>query len=104
MIANIIEVITRGRALEKYSDRNRLLKEAVAYVGQPQQSASDPGKIFLRLNPLSSDGGLLEFNIEDVLFAENVETVANKHGETFQIFKIWVRVGSLGMKIEPFSV
>jgi len=38
VIANIIEVITRGRALEKYSDRNRLLKEAVAYVGQPQQN------------------------------------------------------------------
>lgn len=104
MISNIIEEITREHALEKYSDRNRLLKEAVPYIGQPKQSTSDPDKIFLRLNPLSNSGALLEFKIEDIVFAENVETVSNKGGETFQIFKIWVRIGSIGLKLEPFSV
>ena len=104
MISNIIDVISSERALEKYSDRNRLLGEAVPYVGQPKQSASEPDKIFLRLNPFSSDGALLEFKTEDVVFAENVETLANKDGGTFQIVKIWVRIGSIGIKLEPFSV
>ena len=103
-MSNIIEMITRERALEKYSNRNRLLKEAVPYVGHPKQSASEPDKIFLRLNPLSSNGSLLEFKIEDIAFAENVETVANKEGETFQIFKIWILVGSIGIKFEQFVV
>ncbi len=104
MITNIIEEITSDRALEKYSNRNRLLKEAVSYVGHPKQSTSEPDKIFLRLNPLSSNGALLEFKTEDVVFAENIETVANKDGETFQIFKIWIRIGSVGIKLEQFSV
>jgi len=104
MITNIIEVISSERALEKYSNRNRLLREAVPYVGQAKQSASEPNKIFLRLNPLSSHGTLLEFKSEDVVVAENVETVAGKDGETFQIVKIWVRIGSIGIKLEPFSV
>ncbi|WP_019614683.1 hypothetical protein [Psychromonas ossibalaenae] len=104
MVANIFEEITSGYALEKYSDRNRLLGEAVPYIGEARQSASDPGKVFLRLSPLSSNGELLEFKTEDVLFAENVETVADKEGETFQIVKIWVRIGSIGIRLEPFSV
>jgi hypothetical protein len=104
MISNIIEVISRERALEKYSNRNRLLREAVPYVGQAKQSVSEPHKIFLRLEPLSSNGTLLEFKSEDVIVAENVETVADKDGETFQIVKIWVRIGSVGVKLEPFSV
>lgn len=104
MMSNIIEMITRERALEKYSNRNRLLKEAVPYVGHPKQSASEPHKIFLRLNPLSSNGALLEFKTEDIVFAENIEAVANKNGETFQIYNIWIRAGSIGIKLEQFLV
>lgn len=104
MISNIIEVISSEYALEKYSNRNRLIREAVPYVGQAKQSASEPNKIFLRLDPLSSNGTLLEFKSEDVVVAENVETVADKDGEAFQIVKLWVRIGSLGIKLEPFSV
>lgn len=104
MISNIIEVISSERALEKYSNRNRLMREAVPYVGQAKQSASEPNKIFLRLDPLSSNGALLEFKSEDIVIAENVETVADKEGEAFQIVKIWVRIGSIGIKLEPFSV
>lgn len=103
-MSNIIEEITRGRALEKYSNIHRLLNEAVPYVGHPKQSASEPDKIFLRLNPLSSDGALLEFKTEDIVFAENVETVANNDGETFQIYKVWIRIGSVGIKLEQFTV
>jgi hypothetical protein len=100
----IIEVIARERALEKYSNKNRLLKEAVPYVGHPKQSASEPDKIFLRMDPLLNSGALLEFKTEDIVFAENLETVANENGESFQIFKIWVRIGSVGIKLEQFFV
>jgi hypothetical protein len=102
--SDIIKVITSKRAIEKYSDRNRLLEEAIAYVGQPKQSTSDPNKIFLRLDPMSSNGALLEFQTDDVVFAENVETVADNDGATYQIVKIWIRIGSIGIKLEPFSV
>ena len=101
---NIIEIISCGHSLEKYANKNRLLEDAVPYVGQAKQSEADPDKIFLRLNPLSSYGVLLEFETEDVLFAENVETVSRKDGTTFQVSKIWIRIGSIGIKLEPFAV
>ncbi len=104
MASNIVEVMSGERALEKYKDPNRLPEEAVPYIGQPKQNESDPDKIFLRLNPLSSNGALLEFKTEDVVFAENVKTVSQKDGTAFQIAKIWIRIGSVGIKLEPFAV
>lgn len=104
MTSDIIKVINKEHAIERYSNRNRLLEDAVPYVGLPKQSASEPDKIILRQNPLSSNGALLEFKTDDVVFAENVETVSSKSGETFQVIKIWIRLGSIGIKLEPFYV
>ena len=104
MLFNIIEVMSEERALEKYANKNWLLKEAVAYIGHPKQSASEPNKIFLRLNPLSEKGAFLEFKTADVVYAEHLETIANTNGDTFQIYKIWVRSGSVGVKLEQFTV
>ena len=104
MTSDIVEVITGNRELEKYSEPSRLPDEAVPYIGQPKQTESDPDKIFIRLNPLSSNGALLEFKTEDVVYAENVKTVSHKDGTAFQIAKVWIRKGSIGIKLEPFAV
>jgi len=102
--SDIIEVITGKRELEKYRDPNRLLKEAIPYIGQPKRQEGAPDKIYIRLNPLSSNGAFLEFKTKDVVFAENVKTVSQSDGTAFSIVKIWIRKGSIGIKMEPFSV
>ena len=104
MRSDIVEVVSGGREVEKYVDPSRLADEAVPFVGQPKQTESEPDKIFIRLTPLSSNGALLEFKVDDVLFAENVKTVSHNDGSAFQIAKIWIRKGSIGIKLEPFSV
>jgi len=104
LTSDIIEVIAGNRELEKYSDPNRLMKEAIPYIGQPKQQDSNPDKIYIRLNPLSSNGAFLEFKTQDVVFAENVKTVSQSDGTAFNIVKIWIRKGSIGIKMEPFSV
>ena len=104
MTSDIVEVITGSRQLEKYVDPSRLADEAVPFVGQPKQTESEQDKIYLRLNPLSSNGALLEFKVKDIIYAENVKTVTHEDGTAFQIAKIWIRKGSIGIKLEPFSV
>ena len=104
MASNIVKVIAENKELQKYNKPNRLASEAVPYIGQPKQHEAEPDKIFLRLNPLSSNGAILEFKTDDVVFAENVKTVSQKDGAAFQIVKIWIRKGSVGIKLEPFSV
>lgn len=104
MTTDIVKVIASNKSLQKYTEPTRLADEAVPYIGQPKQHESEPDKIFLRLNPLSSNGAILEFKTEDLVFAENVKTVSQKDGAGFQIVKIWIRKGSVGIKLEPFSV
>ncbi len=104
MTTDIVEVIAKNSAIQKYSEPNRLANEAIPYIGQPKQRKAEPEKIYLRLNPLSSNGAILEFKTEDIVFAENVKTVSQKDGAAFQIVKIWIRKGSIGIKLEPFSV
>jgi hypothetical protein len=101
---DIVEVIAENRELEKYTDPHRLIKEAVPYIGQPKVQEGDPDKLYIRLNPLSGNGALLEFKTQDIVYAENVKTVSQKDGTAFQIAKIWIRKGSIGIKLEPFAV
>jgi len=101
MLSNIINMNTD---IEKYTDRNRLLREAFSYIGQPKQSNSEPDKIFLRLDPFLNQGAVLEFKTKDVVFAEHIETISDAEGASFQIYKIWIRVGSVGVKLEHFTV
>ncbi|MDH5560841.1 MAG: hypothetical protein OEY59_08305 [Deltaproteobacteria bacterium] len=103
MSLDIVKVIG-DRSLEKYKDPDKLEEEAVAYAGQVKQHKSDPGKIFLRVDPLSSHGLLLEFNTGDIVFAEDVNTVTNKNGTACRIIKIWVKKGSIAIKLLPFVV
>ena len=104
MTFDIVKVIEGKKALQKYSEPSRLANEAVPYVGQPKRQEAESDKIYLRLNPLSSNGAILEFKTKDIVFAENVKTVSQKDGGAFQIVKIWIRKGSVGIKLEPFSV
>jgi hypothetical protein len=101
---DIVKIISDERAVAKYSDPTRLSKDALPYIGQPKQNSSDPDKIYIRLNPLSNNGAILEFKTKDVVYAENVKTVSQSDGRAFQIVKVWIRKGSIGIKLEPFSV
>lgn len=104
MAPDIVKVIAKNNSLQKYTEPNKLSTEAVPFIGQPKQQESEPDKIYLRLNPLSSNGAILEFKTVDIVYAENVKTVSQKDGGAFQIVKIWIRKGSVGIKLEPFSV
>lgn len=101
---DIIKVISQNRELKQYTDPDRLQKEAVPYIGQAKQVESSPNKIFLRLDSISSHGQMLEFNSNDVVYAENVNTLTKKDGTAISIVRLWVRKGSVGIRLEPFSV
>lgn len=104
MSLDIVKVINQSRELETYSDPELLQKKAVPFVGQPKKHPTDPGKILLRTNPLSYHPTLLEFRINDIVFAENVNTIAGEDGASMLLSKVWIKKGSIGLKLEPFAV
>ena len=104
MSLDIIQYIDNRTALEPYKDVERLQKEAIPYYGQLKRNKVDPDKVFLRIDPTGGQNVLLEFKTSDVIFVEDVKTVTGTDGGAAQISKLWIKKGSIGIKLEPFSV
>ena len=104
MSFDIIKVISKERELSKYAEPSRLNREGVPFVGQAKQLTNSPDKIYLRLDSISSHGQMLEFKTNDIIYAENVNTLTKGNGMAITIVRIWVRKGSIGIKLEPFAV
>ncbi|MDR1429831.1 MAG: hypothetical protein LBI85_06030 [Spirochaetaceae bacterium] len=80
------------------------IRDAVPFTGFPKIHPSDKGKFILVSDPLGDEPVVLEFNIEDVLFAEELHSAVTTEGEGVPLVKIWVRRGAFGVILEPFEV
>ncbi|MDR1210835.1 MAG: hypothetical protein LBK40_01245 [Spirochaetaceae bacterium] len=80
------------------------VRDAVLFTGFPKIHPGDKGKFMLVSDPLGDDPALLEFNIEDILFAEELHSAVTTEGEGVPLVKIWVRKGAFAVMLEPFEV
>jgi hypothetical protein len=79
-------------------------KNAVAFTGYPRPHPSEKDKLLLVYDPLGINPALMEFKMEDVLFAEDIPQAVTEDGEGVPLVKIWVRKGARGVLLEPFEV
>jgi inorganic pyrophosphatase len=79
-------------------------KDGVAFTGYPQQHPTDKNKLILIYDPMGESPAVLEFKIDDVLFAEDLPQAVTEKGEGIPLVKLWVRRGAHGMLLEPFEV
>jgi len=79
-------------------------KDGVAFTGYPQQHPTDKNKLILVYDPMGENPAVLEFKIDDILFAEDLPQVVTEKGEGIPLVKLWVRRGAHGMLLEPFEV
>ncbi|MDT8446472.1 MAG: hypothetical protein RRB13_06195 [bacterium] len=103
MPTDLIKVI-QSREVEVAKDPERLRREAVSYLGQIKQHKSDPAKIYLLIDPLSSSSVLVEFKTADILYAENYNTLSDAQGGSVQLIQLWVKKGAVGLRLVPFVV
>jgi hypothetical protein len=79
-------------------------KNTVPFTGHPRQHPSEKNKLILVYDPLSLHPIVLEFKIDDVLFAEELHSAVTESGEGVPLVKLWVRKGAHGVILEPFEV
>lgn len=102
----VIKLLSEGRQMEieQFSDTEKLHKEAIPYVGCPRKNEAEPSKIYLNPSPFMNHSSLLEFKIEDIIFIEDFETVSSADGLPTPLVKIWVKKGSIALKLDYFVV
>ena len=79
-------------------------KDALPFTGHPRQHPSDNQLIILVHDPSGPNPTIMEFNIEDVLFLEEIPSTVTESGEGIPMIKLWIRRGAHGVILEPFEV
>ncbi|MDR3019283.1 MAG: hypothetical protein LBU66_00085 [Treponema sp.] len=78
--------------------------DGIPFTGIPRVHPSEKSKMILVYDPLGDEPVVLEFKLEDILFVEEVPSAVTEEGEGIPMVKIHVRLGAIGMIIEPFEV
>ena len=79
-------------------------KDALPFTGYPRQHPTEKNKIILVYDPLGPAPTVMEFKIDDVLFAEEIPSAVTEDGEGVPLIKLWIRRGAHGVIMEPFEV
>ena len=98
------DLIARYQIEPYRSGPERLRQVAVAFSGAPRKHNRDPDKILLVGDPFSQQTFVYEFRAMDLVYAEELPSLAMSDGSTLSMARLWVRKGARAMRIVPFSV
>ncbi|MDR3334847.1 MAG: hypothetical protein LBT13_08200 [Treponema sp.] len=79
-------------------------KNGVPFTGYPRQHPSEKHKLILVYDPLGESPTVMEFKVDDVLYAEEVHSAVTETGEAAPLIRLWIRKGARGVILEPFEV
>ena len=98
---NYLELLPLS-SITKYSKNKP--KDGVPFEGYPRVHPSDKSKLIIVSDPLGDEPTILEFNLEDILYVEEIPSAVTEAGEGVPLVKLWIQRGSVGVKLEPFEV
>jgi hypothetical protein len=89
-------------SIMRYTEGNP--KNGVPFTGYLRQHLEEKHKLILIHDPLGEDRRVMEFNVDDVLGAEELHSAVTESGEAAPLIKLWIRKGARGILLEPFEV
>ncbi len=84
-------------------DASLSMEETFPFSGVLRQHYN-PAMLFLLVDPLEKHGQIYEFNIADIVRAEELPSLTAPEGVTLERVKIFVKSGSFAMRLQPFIV
>ena len=90
--------------VEKFDFSKFNEKNAICFTGAITRHPFEEDKFILICDPLSEHTQFIEFSKKDLLFIEYMPSLTTKEGESIVINKLWVTIGSIAIKFEPFIV
>ena len=90
--------------IEKYDYSKFSSDNCISFTGSPMQHPYDTSKFMLICDPLSDHTEFIEFSKSDLVFIEELPSISVKNGENIIISKIWIKIGAMALRFEPFVV
>ncbi len=79
-------------------------KKHIPYSGSPRKHPYENSRVILIADPFSDVTFFYEFNIEDIVFVEELSNIATLTGESVPMVRVWVKKQSIALRCTPFVV
>ncbi len=79
-------------------------KNHIPYSGSPRKHPYENSRVILIADPFSDVTFFYEFNIEDIVFVEELSSIATLTGESAPMVRVWVKKKSIALRCTPFVV
>jgi hypothetical protein len=97
-------IIKKIFPVEKFDFSKFSSDNCVSFTGSPMQHPSDNSKFLLICDPLSDHTDFIEFTKSDLVYIEELPSISTKNGENVIFSKIWIKIGAMALRFEPFIV
>lgn len=79
-------------------------KNHIPFSGSPRKHPCEESRMILIADPFSDVTFFYEFNIEDIVFVEELPNIISINGESIPMVRVWVKKKSIALKCAPFIV
>jgi inorganic pyrophosphatase len=79
-------------------------QNAFPFSGHPRKHPVEKHKLLLIHDPMGESPSVVEFNLNDIVYIENLHALITESGESLRLVKLWIQKGARGVILEPFEV
>lgn len=79
-------------------------EQCVNFIGSPVKHLYEDNKFILICDPLSPQTEFIEFQKEDLVYAEEISSLISENGESIYMAKVFIKKGSIAIRYKPFIV
>ncbi|MBP7553147.1 MAG: inorganic pyrophosphatase Ppa [Spirochaetes bacterium] len=90
--------------LEKIPFSSHNDDNSALFIGSPIKHPYEDDKFILICDPLTDHAMFIEFQKSDILFMEELSSLASDDGESVTIAKVFIKLGASAIRYEPFVV
>ncbi len=103
-IINFLELKEKLEIQKYVNIENFDKKNYIPFSGSPRKHPYEQTRVILIADPFSEHTFFYEFNIEDIVFTEELSSISNLKGESVSMVRIWVKKKSIALQCAPFIV
>ena len=92
------EIQTYGKA------RDIDKSDYIPFSGSPRKHPHEISRVILIADPFTDNTFYYEFQVEDIVFAEELPSMTNLKGKSVSMVRLWVKKQSIAIRCTPFIV
>ena len=104
ILKDLVYLPPRELKMVCYDKTQDYMKTSVAYQGILHKHHYKTDTVILMDPPLSQSTVCYEFKVSDITKIEELPSIVTETGESIRMVKLWVRKGSLGLRMQAFEV